>query len=94
MTSGEIPRGLGGSSLAAVHFPYQPGTILNHPGIASDPNTCDVALRTEVLPLALILEDVHIITTHGGLTPYHGGEALSFFKTALQRAVHRIQGYR
>ena len=73
VTSGEIPPGLGGSSLAAVHFPYQAGILINHPDIASDPDTCNVVLRTEVLPLALILEDVHIITTHGALTIYHGG---------------------
>ena len=52
-STGELPAELGGSSLAAVHFPNRADIKITQPGIASDPETCDVRLRTELLPLAL-----------------------------------------
>lgn len=90
-STGELPAGLGGSSMAAVHFPYHPDIKITQPGIASDPETCDVQLRTEVLPLALILEDTHIIAGHGCLTTAHGEDEQAYFKHALENAVQRIK---
>ena len=90
-SSGELPAPLGGSSLAAVHFPNHPDTKITQPGIVSDPETCDVQLRTEVLPLALLLQDTHIIISHGCLTTAHGEDEQVYFNHALENAVQRIK---
>ena len=57
--SGAPQGGVPGSSLAAVHFPLDPGTVVDAPHISQDPQRCDTELNEPVLQLALLLEGVY-----------------------------------
>ncbi len=84
---------LPGSSLAMLHFPYDDGLELNSPDAVWDPDLCDVTLRDQVLQLALLLEDVHVVHGLGALSTAHTEADIAFLSEACQRAARRIKPY-
>jgi glutamate-1-semialdehyde aminotransferase len=82
---------LPGSSLFKVHFPYRDDIEVCEPDRAFDPAVCDVVLGNRVLELALLLEDVHMIHSHGAVCTAHTEDDLSFLDQACRRAARRIR---
>lgn len=60
-----------GSSLGAVHFPYDPGQLLHSGKDVSDPTVCDTAMREQVLKLGLLLQDIHVSHGLGAISLAH-----------------------
>jgi glutamate-1-semialdehyde 2,1-aminomutase len=83
-----------GSSLFMVHFPHQEDARLDRPDAVFDPAVCDVRLRTRVLGLALLLEDVHVVLAHGAASTAHTEKDIGFLREACRKVARRIQRYR
>ncbi|HQE92478.1 MAG TPA: aminotransferase class III-fold pyridoxal phosphate-dependent enzyme [Anaerolineae bacterium] len=77
---------LPGSSIFMVNFPYQEEHPLDAPDDVFDPAVCDVVLSGEVLPLALLLEDVYTMHGHGVASTAHTEADLAF----LEAACHNV----
>jgi glutamate-1-semialdehyde 2,1-aminomutase len=86
-------RTLHGSSLFYLHFPFDENAQLDGPKDWFDPAICDLALSQRVLDLALLLEDVFVLRSHGGVTFAHSEEDIDLFIEACRRAARRIRQY-
>jgi glutamate-1-semialdehyde aminotransferase len=84
---------LPGSSMFMLHFPYQEDARLNRPEDWFDPSVCDMALSHRVLDLALLLEDVFMLHSHGGVSTAHTEADIEFLSQACRRAARRIKPY-
>jgi len=80
-----------GSSLAMIHFPYDPELPLLHPEVLWDPRACDIVLREEVLKLALLLEGVYVLHGLGALSTMHGEREMRYLIGACSRVAKRIK---
>jgi len=80
-----------GSSLAMIHFPYDPDLPLLHPETLWDPRTCDIVLREQVLKLALLLEGVYVLHGLGALSTMHGEQEMRYLVRACSRVAKRIK---
>ena len=88
-SSGVLP----GSSLFMLHFPYEEDARLDRPEDWFDPSVCDVTLSHGVLDLALLLEDVFVLHSHGGVSTAHTESDMDFVGEACRRAARRIKPY-
>jgi glutamate-1-semialdehyde 2,1-aminomutase len=84
---------LPGSSMFMLHFPYQDGATPRRPEDAFDPALCDVALSHEVLDLALLLENVFVLHSHGGFSAAHRQADVNLLGEACRRVARRIKPY-
>jgi glutamate-1-semialdehyde 2,1-aminomutase len=85
---------LGGSSLAMLHFPYREDILLDRPDSVYNPELCDVALSHQVLMLALLLEDVHLINGHGAFSTAHTDADVERLGQACQKVARRVREHR
>ena len=76
-----------------LHFPYRPDAQLNRPEDWFDPAVCDVTLTHHVLDLALLLEDVFMLYSHGAVSTTHTEADLEFLGQACRQVAHRIKPY-
>jgi glutamate-1-semialdehyde 2,1-aminomutase len=90
---GHDSEALPGSSMFMLHFPYQEGTLLSRPEDWFNPAVCDVMLTHGVLDLVLLLEDVFMLHSHGGVSTAHTEADLDFLGEACRRAARRIKPY-
>jgi glutamate-1-semialdehyde 2,1-aminomutase len=81
---------LPGSSIFMVNFPYQEGHPLDAPDDVFDPAVCDVALNGDVLQLALLLEDVHVMHGHGAVSAAHTEADMAFLEAACRAVARRL----
>ena len=81
-----------GSSLAAVHFPYDPDTELICPNKVSDPALCDIDLRERVLKLGLLLQDVNVSHGLGAISTSHTDDDLARVLEAFDAVAKRVAG--
>ena len=84
---------LPGSSLFMLHFPYREEPCQGSLRDWHDPAVCDVVLREEVLDLALLLEDVFVVHSHGAVSAAHTEADLEVLAEACSRAARRIKPY-
>jgi glutamate-1-semialdehyde 2,1-aminomutase len=91
--TGDSPDLPAGSSLGMVHFPYDERAALATPEAVFDPAVCDVALRTEVLGPAMLLEGVHIVQGHGSAATTHTDEDMEHLKEACRAVARRVKPY-
>jgi len=84
---------LPGSSMFMLHFPYKEDARLDTPEDWFDPAVCDIALSHTVLDLALLLEDVFMLHSHGGVSAAHTEADIEFLGEACRRAARRIKPY-
>jgi glutamate-1-semialdehyde 2,1-aminomutase len=84
---------LPGSSMFMLHFPYEPDARLNWPEDLFDPTVCDITLSHHVLDLALLLEDVFMLHSHGGVSTAHTEADIAFLGEACRRVARRIKIY-
>ena len=83
-----------GSSLFRLHFPFREDQSLSKPEDVFDPSVCDLALSDQVLQLALLLEDVHMVQSRGGVSGTHTDRDISLFIEACERVARRIGRHR
>jgi glutamate-1-semialdehyde 2,1-aminomutase len=84
---------LPGSSMFMLHFPYEESVKLNGPEDWFDPSVCDVTLSHQVLDLALLLEDVFMLHSHGAITTAHTAADIDSLGQACRRVAQRIKPY-
>ncbi len=84
---------LSGSSMFMAHFPYEPHAPLDKPDDFFNPSVCDVTLSHQVLDLALLLEDVFMLDSHGAVSTAHTEADIDSLGNACRRAARRIKGY-
>jgi glutamate-1-semialdehyde 2,1-aminomutase len=80
-----------GSSLFYLHFPYREDTPLERPEDLFNPALCDVELSRDILQPALLLENVHLVHSHGAVSTAHTGEDMSMLHQACRSAARRIK---
>jgi glutamate-1-semialdehyde 2,1-aminomutase len=83
-----------GSSLFRLHFPLNEGQSLAKPEDVFDPSLCDLSLSDEVLQLALLLEDVHMVQSRGGVSSEHTERDIGLLIEACGRVARRIGRHR
>ena len=88
--TGDGNDALPGSSMAAVHFPYDEGTSCRSPEQTRNPEVCDVELSDTVLQLALLLEDVFVMHGLGSVSAAHTEEDIARLGDACRKAARRI----
>jgi len=84
---------LPGSSLFMIHFPYKEGILLRCPEDCFDPVVCDVTLSHRVLDLALLLEDIFMIHSHGAVSAAHTEADIERLAEACRRTARRLKPY-
>ncbi len=84
---------LPGSSMFMVHFPYRDNACLEGPQDWHNPAVCDVALRKQVVDLALLLSDVFLIHGHGAVSAAHTRAHIGQLAEACRQAARRIKPY-
>jgi len=84
---------LPGSSMVMLHFPHEEDVTLNRPEVLFDPSVCDVTLSHKVLDLALLLENVFMLHSHGAVSTAHTEADLRYLGEACGRAARRIKPY-
>jgi glutamate-1-semialdehyde 2,1-aminomutase len=84
---------LPGSSMFMLHFPYEETAHLDRPADWFDPSVCDIALSHRVLDLALLLEDVFVLRSHGSVSFAHTEADVDQVCEACRRAARRIKPY-
>jgi glutamate-1-semialdehyde 2,1-aminomutase len=84
---------LPGSSMFMLHFPYGESGKPSRPEDAFDPALCDVALSHEVLDLALLLEGVFVLHSHGAISTAHTEADVDLLGEACRRVARRIKPY-
>ena len=80
-----------GSSLFKIHFPHRIGQRLERPEDVFDPDRCDAVLSDRVLPLALLLENVHVMRGRGGISTAHTAADVALLGEACERVARRIR---
>ena len=84
---------LPGSSLFMLHFPYRQEVQPGRPEEWFDPTVCDMVLSHRVADLVLLLEDVFVLRSHGGVSAAHSEADMDFLGHACRRAARRIKPY-
>lgn len=72
--SGAPPPGLPGSSVTALHFPLTGDDVPSAPHRAYDPSLYDVALKTEVLQIGLLLDGMFTLFSSLALSAAHSDD--------------------
>ena len=85
---------LGSSSLSSLYFPYEAGRQLNTPEEAHNPAVCDLALSEQVLPLAMLLENVNLAHGQGAVSTAHTETDIEYLGEAYHRVAQRIRRHR
>jgi glutamate-1-semialdehyde 2,1-aminomutase len=91
--TGHDSRVLPGSSMFMLHFPYRQDARLQRPEDWFDPAICDTTLSHSVLDLALLMEDVFMLHSHGGVSTAHTQADIELLGEACRRAARRIKPY-
>jgi glutamate-1-semialdehyde 2,1-aminomutase len=84
---------LPGSSMFMMHFPYYDDAPLQRPEDWFNPSLYDVALSHKVVDLALLLEDVFMLHSHGAVSIAHTEEDIDLLGEACRRVARRIKPY-
>mgnify|MGYP001822392540 CR=1 FL=1 len=84
---------LPGSSMFMLHFPYEEGARPEGPAGWLNPSVCDMPLGHRVLDLALLLEDVFVLHSHGAVSTAHTESDIDFLGSACRRVARRIKAY-
>jgi glutamate-1-semialdehyde 2,1-aminomutase len=79
------------SSMFMVHFPNREGACVEGLQDWHDPALVDITLKDRVLPLALLLEDVFMLESHGALSTANTEEDISFMAEACRRVARRLK---
>jgi len=78
------------NSLHTLVFPFDPDNLLKSPEDVLDPEKCDVVFVENVLKLAMLLEDVHIIHGLGAVSTAHTEQDVDQLCYAYAQALKKI----
>jgi glutamate-1-semialdehyde 2,1-aminomutase len=92
--SGAPSEAMAGSSLTAVHFPHDADAVIDRPHEGFDPAFFDIALKEQVLQLALLLEDVYTLFGSFALSTAHSETDIERLGAACRAAARRIRPHR
>ncbi len=84
---------LPGSSMFMLHFPFEDDASPCRPEAWFDPAVCDITLSHKVLDLALLLEDVFMLHSHGAVSTEHTEEDLEILDQACRSVARRIKPF-
>jgi glutamate-1-semialdehyde 2,1-aminomutase len=84
-------KAIAGSSLAVLHFPIKPDTVIDSPDVANDPACCMIQLREHIFRLAIQLENVYTMHGLGALSTAHTQEELNGLYTACDRVARQMK---
>lgn len=84
---------LPGSSMFMMHFPYQEDAPLERPEDWFDPLLYDVQLSHKVVDMALLLEDVFMLHSHGAISTAHTEDDIDLLGEACRHVARRIKPY-
>jgi glutamate-1-semialdehyde 2,1-aminomutase len=93
LCTGEPNELVPGSSLMAVHFPYDEAIALDRPDVLQDPSRCDTVLSQRVLQLALLLEDVYTLQGCCAAGLAHRSADIERLGEACRTAARRLKPY-
>jgi glutamate-1-semialdehyde 2,1-aminomutase len=93
-TTGDGNATVRGSSLFMVHFPREKGTAYDRPEDVHDDRRSNIALREEVLKLALLANGVNIVHGGGAVSAAHGEREIEATLAAYGEAARLIRKYR
>lgn len=79
------------SGLFMLHFPLTDHPDLMHSDSLNDPAQFDTQLRTTVVPAALLLENVFLMTSHAAATTAYSQSDFQWFETALRKVAKRTK---
>ena len=88
--TGDPGEALGGSSMGAVHFPFDASAPCDTPEQTRNPELCDVELSDTIVQLALLLEDVFVMHGMGSVSAAHTEADVAQYAAACGRAARRI----
>ena len=91
--TGSESEALGSSSLSMLFFPYEEGHQLTTPEEAHNPAICDVALTDQVMPIAMLLEDVYVAHGLGAISAAHSEEHLDVLGNAFHRVAQMLRAH-
>ncbi|MBI5302118.1 MAG: aminotransferase class III-fold pyridoxal phosphate-dependent enzyme [Chloroflexi bacterium] len=80
-----------GISLAMLFFPYQAGRQLERPDDTRDPDVCDLVLSEKVLPIAMLLENVHVVHGLGAVSTAHTEADIDRLGEVCRRVARRFR---
>jgi glutamate-1-semialdehyde 2,1-aminomutase len=83
---------IGGSSLAAIHFPVRTDVEIDSPDTAADPNCCLIDVREHLFKLAMMLRDVYVMHGVGALSTAHTERDLERFYQACDQVAEQMEG--
>ncbi len=89
-STGAANNVLPGSSLGMLFFPVGEKTEISTPEDTRNPDVCDLALSNQIVQLALLLENVHVIHGLGSVSAAHNENDINNLKTACRAAARRI----
>lgn len=84
---------LPGSSLFMFHFPFRADAEFCRPEDWGNPALCDLALGHHIMDLALLLEDVFMLHSHGAISVAHTEADIALAADACRCAARRIRPY-
>jgi glutamate-1-semialdehyde aminotransferase len=79
------------NSLHTLAFPYEEENPLNSPNDVLDPEKCDVEFVEQVLKVAMLLENVHIVHGLGAVSTAHTEDDIDKLCLAYTRSLERIR---
>jgi glutamate-1-semialdehyde aminotransferase len=72
-------------------FPHEKGHALISPDEVKNPEICDVDLCEDVVQLAMLLENVHVVHGLGSTCTAHTEEDIQFLAEAFRRVAKWIK---
>jgi len=82
-----------GSSLFMVHFPREKGVSYDYPEDIHDDRRSDVALREEILKLALLVNGVNVVHGGGAVSAAHGDKDIEATIAAYGQAARLFKKF-
>jgi glutamate-1-semialdehyde 2,1-aminomutase len=92
-TTGDGNAIVPGSSLFMVHFPRDKSVVYDRPEDVHDDRRSNIALREEILKLALLVNGVNIIHGGGAVSAAHGDKEIEATIAAYGEAARLIKKY-
>jgi len=92
-TTGDGNAVVPGSSLFMVHFPREKGIAYDRPEDVHDDSRSNVALREEILKLALLENGVNVVHGGGAVSAAHGEREIAATIAAYGEAARLIRKY-
>jgi glutamate-1-semialdehyde 2,1-aminomutase len=82
-----------GSSMGMLFFPLGDKRCIDTPAESQSPETVDLELTNRIIPLAMLLEGVHVVHGLGSVSAAHTDEDIRTLIAACGRAAERIAAY-